>query len=556
LAIFNVMIDSIKHIVPDQLTPDPALQEVVHLLLNVIEQQSARIRELEWKSEVLESEAKRLKTGQGNLPKNKPKVPKPREKQPEKTEARQSKNHKSGPKNKTVEIDREVKIKTSGLQLPSDAVFKGFRKVVVQNVVLKRDNVCYLVPQFYSASEKKLYTPPIPGCIGEFGAELHALLLTLHNVCGVTQGSLEKLLDNAGVQISAGTINNILQSQCEQMRSEQADILLAGLESSPYVGMDSTKSLEKGKRLSTQVMCGDFFTVYSTLEGKTRRDVLSALQGTERDNLLFHYNESTVSWLEHFDIRAHNKDLLEACFRGLAPFNMETFVEKLEAVSPGLTQRPLFVRIADAFALGHYHMQKNWPVLKLLMSDQGGEYSCVASEGQMFCWIHDERPYRMLCPEVAFHEQLLARFRSDYWNFYEQLLKFKELPAAEQKQQSAYLEAEFDRIFTQKTNYDNLDRQIAKTFAKKEQLLLVLKHPFLPLHNNAAELAVRQKVRKRDISFHTMSKAGTQTQDAFMTVVETARKLCVSAFDYIADRVSQRYQMTPLANMVRMAYAQ
>jgi hypothetical protein len=51
------------------------------------------------------------------------------------------------------------------------------------------------------------------------------------------------------------------------------------------------------------------------------------------------------------------------------------------------------------------------------------------------------------------------------------------------------------------TNYKKLDQRIAKTQAKKESLLLVLKYPKLPLHNNMAKLRARQRVRKRDVSF-------------------------------------------------------
>jgi len=52
-----------------------------------------------------------------------------------------------------------------------------------------------------------------------------------------------------------------------------------------------------------------------------------------------------------------------------------------------------------------------------------------------------------------------------------------------------------------------LDKRIAKTQAKKDALLLILKHPELPLYNNPAELAARFQVRKRDISF------GPRTED-------------------------------------------
>jgi hypothetical protein len=41
------------------------------------------------------------------------------------------------------------------------------------------------------------------------------------------------------------------------------------------------------------------------------------------------------------------------------------------------------------------------------------------------------------------------------------------------------------------------------------ELLLTLKYPEIPLHNNAAELGAREQVRKRDVSLHTMTEEGT-----------------------------------------------
>lgn len=549
------MLDSIQHIEPTKLTTDPAIQQVIVLFLNVIEQQASQIEALELKNQELESEIKRLKTGQGNLPKGKPKPLLPRPKQPDKEQANTNKNHKTGPKNEKISIDRTQRLDLDKNQLPSDATFKGYREVVVQNLILKRDNVLYEVAQFYSKSENKLYSASLPpGYCGEFGAELRSILQTLRNVCNVTEGSLLKLVESAGIQISSGSINNILLSQSEFMEQERQAILLAGLENSPYVGLDGTKSFEKGERLSTQIICGEYFTVYSTLPGKSRLDILCALQSVSRSSQLFAYNESTVGWLEHFGVGQKHRKLLENLFRDMPPFTMSYFIEQLDKTAPRLVDSKAFERIADAFALGHYHTQRDFPIVQLLMSDQGKEYNGVAAVAQTFCWLHDERHYRLLNPKLNLHRRIVDGFLNQYWAFYRQLLDFKELLPAHQEEEKAILGEQFDQIFTSKTPYDNLNQQIQKTFTKKEQLLLVLEYPLLPLHNNAAELAVRQKVRKRDISMHTMSAKGTKNQDAFMTVVQTSVKLGVSAFDYIADRVSRRFNMTPLAKLVTQAY--
>ncbi len=73
----------------------------------------------------------------------------------------------------------------------------------------------------------------------------------------------------------------------------------------------------------------------------------------------------------------------------------------------------------------------------------------------------------------------------------------------------------------------------------------------IPLHNNAAELAARVKVRKRDVSLQTVTDEGTKANDTFMTIVQTARKLGVSAYDYILDRVSNTFEMPSLAQLIR-----
>ena len=78
----------------------------------------------------------------------------------------------------------------------------------------------------------------------------------------------------------------------------------------------------------------------------------------------------------------------------------------------------------------------------------------------------------------------------------------------------------------------------------------MLKHPTLPLHNNTSELGARAQARYRDISFHTMSKKGTEAKDTFMTIVETAKKLAVNTYHYFYDRISKKYEMPSLASLM------
>jgi hypothetical protein len=105
-------------------------------------------------------------------------------------------------------------------------------------------------------------------------------------------------------------------------------------------------------------------------------------------------------------------------------------------------------------------------------------------------------------------------------------------------------------LFATKTGYHDLDQRIAKTCAKKASLLQVPQHPELPLHNNASELAVRQRVRKRDVSFGPRTQMGLQAWDTFMTLADTTRKLGISFYAYIRDRVAGTKQIPPMSLLV------
>jgi len=91
--------------------------------------------------------------------------------------------------------------------------------------------------------------------------------------------------------------------------------------------------------------------------------------------------------------------------------------------------------------------------------------------------------------------------------------------------------------FATQSGYEELDERKQLT-AAKWRLLLVLEHPELPLHNNPAERR-GTIVLRRNISYGTQTKDGTQAWDTFMSLVATTRKLGISFFEYVRDRITQ-----------------
>src|SRR6266704_5534846 len=141
-------------------------------------------------------------------------------------------------------------------------------------------------------------------------------------------------------------------------------------------------------------------------------------------------------------------------------------------------------------------------------------------------------------------------FLQRFWNYHRELLAYKQNPS---QTEHTRLEALFDELFATQTGYDALDERIAKTRAKKRSLLLVLEFPELPLHNNASELGVRRRVRKRDVSFGPRTEVGKRAWDTFMTLAETTRKLGLSFYAYLLDRITGAMTILPLPDLIAQA---
>ncbi len=98
-----------------------------------------------------------------------------------------------------------------------------------------------------------------------------------------------------------------------------------------------------------------------------------------------------------------------------------------------------------------------------------------------------------------------------------------------------------------------LDQLLVRLHRRKPELLKVLDRPDIPLHTNASENDIRACVIKRKISGGTMSDEGRQARDVMLGLMKTCRKLGVSFYSYIGDRLSfnaANQKIPPLADLV------
>jgi hypothetical protein len=520
-------------------------RRAIVLLFNLVEDQQATIRQLQVENQQLRDENNRLKGEQGkpDIKPNKPPQPPASSDHSSEAERRQPQAWRKGSKLDRIVIDREETLTVDPASLPADAEFKGHEDVVVQDVRFETANILFHKEKYYSPSAGKTYLAELPpGYTGQFGPGLKALALVEYYACNVAEPKLLDLFRSIGVVISAGELSNLLIKHQACFHAEKAAIYAAGLSSSPWQHLDQTSTRVDGVNQQCHVVCNPLYTAFFTTANKDRLSVLDVLRNLAART--FRLNTEAFELLHVLGVAQRVIVRLQALPQGQT-FSEAELTTLLDQQQPPITptQRQ---HILEATAIAAYHAQLEFPVIRLLLCDDAPQFNWLTGELAL-CWVHEGRHYKKLAPCVPHHQQLLAEFQKQFWDFYDELLAYRAAPSPAEK---VRLTAEFDRIFATVTGYQQLDDRMEKTRLKKASLLLVLEHPEIPLHNNPAELGARQRVRKRDVSFGPQTADGARAWDTFQTLTGTAKKLGVSIYHYIRDRVAQAYKLPSLADLI------
>jgi len=514
---------------------DPNIRTAITQLFNLVEKLASENDKLRIENQALRDENARLKGEQGQ----------PHIRGRTRTDISSEKERQSAGKapkakgsrisNLTIAIDRS--------NLPADAVPKGYDTSIVQDLVITTDVIELKRETYYSPSLHKTITAPVPaGYEGAFGPRLKAAAILLKTLGNMTEPTITSLLRSFGIDISKSSVDRILLKDKQSFHDEKQAIFTAGIVSTSYQHIDDTAARVYGANQHSHVICNPYYSAFFTREHKDRLTVLTILsQVDSQEKLPYVWNTEanvilqTMGWL------------LELLPRGRPLTHGElTLFASEHSLSKAYT-----ARLMEAMAIAAYHERTDIPIVSIFMADDAPQFKLL-TDLLALCWIHDGRHYKKLQPRLARHRKLLDSFLDQYWSFYHELLDYKaHCQGVPDHEQAAALTERFNTLFTTVTGYDQLDERIAKTLAKKHELLLVLKHPELPLHNNPAELGARAQVRKRDVSLHTMTDEGTKVVDTFLTITETAKKLGVNIYDYLLDRITGAYEMSSLADIIR-----
>ena len=202
------------------------------------------------------------------------------------------------------------------------------------------------------------------------------------------------------------------------------------------------------------------------------------------------------------------------------------------------------IRIATEGALLGTLSASGFPPDLVVLSDDAGQFNILQ---HALCWIHANRLFQKIIPLNETHAKALEWVQSWIWALYADLRQYKKAP---NKSAKRAIEFDFDAICQTKTSFETLNQALKRLAKNKKELLLVLDHPDIPLHNNLSERDIREYVIKRKISGSTRSKNGRRCRDTFISLIKTCKKQYISVWDFLKDRTSGENRIPYLPDLI------
>jgi hypothetical protein len=496
-----------------KLSDEDKSNPTVQLLLEIIRQQAEIIQQLK-------DEINRLK----NHPRKPNIKPSSLEK---KKKARSKKGKRAGSKKKfkTAELKIHNDEKVEPDHIPAGSRFINYRDFVVQDIKISSYNTRYRLKVYETPDGSHIVGKLSENLNGKhFGPTLIQFVLYQYYHCHVTQPLLLEQLHEIGVEISAGHLNCLLIEGKETFHKEKDDILSAGLQVCSYINVDDTGARHKGKNGYCTYIGNDLFSWFESTERKNRINFLKCLRAGHSD---FHLNIDALTYMQTNKLPKHQLQSIINYFDNMFP-NQQLWESFLTANG---IEKPQHRQVATEGALIGSIVEHGIADNLVIVSDDAGQFNVLC---HALCWVHTERLISKVVPFSDQAEKDLTSIKDQIWDLYEGLKKYKINPYPKDKQ---LLKETFDKIFTSKTDSATLNEALKRIHKNKNELLLVLERPDIPLHNNSAENAIREYVKKRKISGGTRSELGRRARDTFTSLKKTCRKLGISFWQYLKDRI-------------------
>nr|WP_245294917.1 hypothetical protein [Pararhizobium antarcticum] len=274
------------------------------------------------------------------------------------------------------------------------------------------------------------------------------------------------LLNDVGVEISKRQVIRFLTERLDGFHAEDAAVLHAGLVSAPFVTVDDTGARHANRNFHTTRIGGEHFTAFRTALSKSRLNFLTLLRGNYQDYVL---NDAAFAFLQDRQV----DPTLLAWLKRSEPrrfANQVPFLAYLAENGIDIFDRDILRPFAEAGIWGsirHHSLVGN----AVIVSDDAGQFRVGT---HALCWVHAERLLQKLMPASPRQVKHVETLRELIWLFYKLLKDYSRSPS---RQAAIGLQARFDRIFSIRTGYTDLDKLPSRLKRRKAELLRVLERP-------------------------------------------------------------------------------